>query len=112
LTLDPDHTALVIVECQNGVVGPASALPGLAEAAAPILPVIGRLARAARKAGVRVVHLTYVPTFDGRSTNQHTPLQQGIRAATSPRSNWRTRASASPSPAKPWPGRPLSTPRA
>jgi nicotinamidase-related amidase len=83
LTLDPDHTALVIVECQNGVVGPASALPGLAEAAAPILPVIGRLARAGRKAGVRVVHLTYVPTFDGRSTNQHTPLQQGIRAATS-----------------------------
>jgi biuret amidohydrolase len=75
LTLDRDHTALVIVECQNGVVGPASALPGLAEATAPILPVIGRLARAARKAGVRVVHLTYVPTFGGRSTNQHTPLQ-------------------------------------
>ncbi len=67
LTLDPDHTVLVIVECQNGVVGPDSALPGLAEAAAPVLPVIGRLARAARKAGVRVVHLTCEPVFDGRS---------------------------------------------
>jgi nicotinamidase-related amidase len=83
LTLDPEHTALVIVECQNGVVGPDSALPGLAEAAAPVLPVIGRLARAARKAGVRVVHLTYEPVFDGRSANQNTPLQQRIQTITS-----------------------------
>jgi nicotinamidase-related amidase len=83
LTLDPDHTALVVVECQTGTVGADSALPALAEAAVPILPVIGRLARAARKAGVRVVHLTYVPVFDGRSTNRNTPLQQGIQAATS-----------------------------
>ena len=83
LILEPDRTALVIVECQNGVVGPDSALPDLAAAAAPILPVIGRLARAARKAGVRVVHLTYEPVFDGRSANQNTPLQKGIHATTS-----------------------------
>jgi nicotinamidase-related amidase len=82
LTLEPEHTALVIVECQNGTVGPGSALPALAEAAAPILPVIGRLARVARKAGVRVVDLTFVPVFDGRSANRNTPLQQGIEAAT------------------------------
>jgi nicotinamidase-related amidase len=82
LTLEPEHTALVIVECQNGTVGLGSALPALAAAAAPILPVIGRLAQAARKAGVRVVHLTYVPVFDGHSANLNTPLQQGIRAAT------------------------------
>jgi nicotinamidase-related amidase len=83
LTLEPEHTALVIVECQNGVVGPAGALPELAAAAAPVLPVIGRLARAARKAGTRVVHLTYVPAFDGRSANRNTPLQQAIQAAMS-----------------------------
>jgi nicotinamidase-related amidase len=82
LSLEPDHTALVIVECQNGTVGPGSALPALAAAAAPILPVIRRLARAARKAGVRVVHLTYVPVFDGHSANLNTPLQQGMQAAT------------------------------
>jgi nicotinamidase-related amidase len=82
LILDPDRTALVIIECQNGVVGPDGALPDLAAAAAPVLPVIGRLAQAARKAGVRV-HLTYEPVFDGRSANQNTPLQQGIHATTS-----------------------------
>jgi nicotinamidase-related amidase len=82
LSLEPEHTALVIVECQNGTVGPGSALPALAAAAAPILPVIRRLAQAARKAGVRVVHLTYVPVFDGHSANLLTPLQQAIQAAT------------------------------
>jgi nicotinamidase-related amidase len=83
LTLVPDHTALVIVECQNGVVGPGSALSELAAAAAPILPAIGRLARAARKAGTPVVHLTYVPAFDGRSANRNTPLQQAIHSVVS-----------------------------
>jgi nicotinamidase-related amidase len=83
LTLEPEHTALVIIECQNGVVGPGSALPELAAAAAPVLPAIGRLARAARKAGTRVVHLTYVPAFGGRSMNRNTPLQQAIQPATS-----------------------------
>ncbi len=83
LTLAPDHTALVIVECQNGVVGPGSALSELAAAAAPVLPVIGRLARAARKAGTSVVHLTYVPAFDGRSANRNTPLQQAIQSVVS-----------------------------
>jgi nicotinamidase-related amidase len=83
LTLEPDHTALVIVECQSGMVGPDSPLPELAAAAAPVLPVIGRIARAARKAGTRVVHLTYVPAFDGRSTNRNTPLQQATHSVTS-----------------------------
>jgi nicotinamidase-related amidase len=83
LNLEPEHTALVVVECQNGTVGPDSALPALAEAAVPVLPVIARLARAARKAGVPVVHLTYVPTFDGRSTNRNTPLQHMMEPLTS-----------------------------
>jgi nicotinamidase-related amidase len=83
LTLPPEHTALVIVECQNGVVGPGSALPELAAAAAPILPAIGRIARAARKAGTPVVHLTYLPAFDGRSANRNTPLQQAIQSVVS-----------------------------
>src|SRR5260370_33322732 len=83
LTLAPDHTALVIVECQNGVVGPGSALSEPAAAAAPILPAIGRLARAARKAGTPVVHLPYVPAFDGRSANRNTPLQHAIHSVVS-----------------------------
>jgi biuret amidohydrolase len=78
VNLTPEHTALVVVECQGGTVGADSALPELKAAAAPILPVIARLARTARKAGARVVHLTYVPAFGGLSTNNVTPLQQAI----------------------------------
>ncbi len=78
MNLMPESTALVIVECQGGTVGADSALPDLREAAAPALPVIARLAQAARKAGARVVHLTYVPAFGGLSTNKATPLQQAI----------------------------------
>jgi biuret amidohydrolase len=78
VSLAPEHTALIIVECQDGTVGAGSALPDLAASAAPILPVIACVARAARKAGTRVVHLTYVPAFGGLSTNRVTPLQQAI----------------------------------
>ena len=78
VNLTPERTALVVVECQGGTVGAESALPELREAAAPALPVIARLAQAARKAGARVVHLTYVPAFGGLSTNRVTPLQQAI----------------------------------
>jgi nicotinamidase-related amidase len=79
LTLDPAHTALVVVECQNGVVGPDSTLPDVAAAAKPVLAEIGRLAHAAREAGARVVHLTYVPAFDNRSSNRNTPVLAAIQ---------------------------------
>lgn len=79
VTLSPENTALVVVECQNGVVGPGSSLPDLAVAAKPILPEISRLARAARRSGARVVHLTYVPAFDNRSSNRNTPVLAAIQ---------------------------------
>ena len=70
LPVEPGTTAVLIIECQNGVVGSQSALPALAEAAGSILPVIGRLAEGARQAGARVVHLTYVPAAGNRSSNR------------------------------------------
>jgi nicotinamidase-related amidase len=66
----PGDTALIIIECQAGVVGDISVLPALAKAAAPVLPVIGRLAHGARAAGALVVHLTYVPAVGNRSSNR------------------------------------------
>ena len=36
----PTHTALVLQEVQNGVVGPTSALPALAEAASDFEPAL------------------------------------------------------------------------
>ncbi len=56
--VDPAHTVLVTQECQGGVIGEHSALPGLAEAAAPIRPNLARLAIAARRAGVPVAPRT------------------------------------------------------
>jgi nicotinamidase-related amidase len=76
------ETALLVVECQNGVVGPTSMLPELAALAAPALATIGRLAAAAREAGVQVVHLTFVPHPGKASLNAKTPLLRATGSAT------------------------------
>jgi nicotinamidase-related amidase len=74
----PSETALLIIECQNGVVGEASVLPELAAAVRPSLPLIGRLAQGARDAGVQVVHLTFSPLAGNRSCNRKPLLFKGI----------------------------------
>jgi len=74
--LAPAHTALVLQEVQNGVVGTPSALPALAEAAAAV-DLIGncaRLARAARTAGVPVFHCTAEMRADGKGRNRNARL--------------------------------------
>ena len=73
-----------MIECQRGVVGDLSVLPDLAAAAQPVLETIGRLAREARRHGVTVVHLTYAPLAEGRSTNQRSSLTR----ATASTSTW------------------------
>ena len=56
----PSHTAVVTSEVQRGVIGDCSALPELAEAArdSGALANMAEVVRAARAAGVRVVHAT------------------------------------------------------
>jgi nicotinamidase-related amidase len=54
----PAHTALLTIEVQEDVVGEGSILPDLAAAATTMVPTIAALARAARTAGVVVVHGT------------------------------------------------------
>jgi nicotinamidase-related amidase len=80
---DPARTALVMIECQRGVVGDLSVLPDLAAAAEPVLETIGRLAREARRGGITVVHLTYAPLAEGRSTNLRSPLTRGTASTSS-----------------------------
>jgi nicotinamidase-related amidase len=77
---EPRTTALVLIECQRGVVGDLSVLPSLAESARPALAVMGRLAAGARATGVTVAHLTYRPVAGGRSASRRAPL---MRATTS-----------------------------
>ena len=77
----PEHTALVLQEVQNGVVGSPSVLPALAEAAAAV-GLIGncaRLARAARSVGVTVLHCTAESRDDGRGANTNARLFGGVK---------------------------------
>jgi nicotinamidase-related amidase len=63
---DPSATAVVCVECQNGVLGPASVLPQLAADSGDLVTNLRRLLDAARSAGIRVVHATYEGVIGGR----------------------------------------------
>jgi biuret amidohydrolase len=77
----PAHTALVLQEVQNGVVGSPSALPALAQAAADV-DLIGhcaQLARAARAVDVPVIHCTFEALAGGRGMNTNARLFAGVR---------------------------------
>jgi biuret amidohydrolase len=78
--LAPAHTALVLQEVQNGVVGTPSALPALAEAAAAVDLVdnCARLAQAARAASIPVFHCTAEMRADGQGRNRNARLFVGI----------------------------------
>jgi nicotinamidase-related amidase len=65
---NPDTTAIVCVECQNGVLGPESVLPALATDSADLVGNVRRLLDAARKFGARVVHATYEGSLGGQPT--------------------------------------------
>jgi nicotinamidase-related amidase len=78
--VDPAHTALVTQECQNGVIGDEAVLRDLAdEAHREAVPNIVRLARAARAAGVNVVHCLAVRRADDRGSNRNARLFLGTR---------------------------------
>jgi biuret amidohydrolase len=76
--------ALVIQECQRGVIGPDSLLPRLAEAAAPAVPFIARLAHGARRAGVPVVHSLATTRADGYAEPRNAPLYRMAASAGRP----------------------------
>ncbi|MEU9804001.1 cysteine hydrolase [Streptomyces sp. NPDC051000] len=74
--LDPATTALLTVECQNGVVGEESALPELAEEArdSGMLDRVAALVEAAREAGVQVLHAVAERRADGLGANANARL--------------------------------------
>lgn len=65
---DPNATAVVCVECQNGVLGAESVLPALAADSSELISSVRQLLDAARQFGARVVHATYDGAFGGRPT--------------------------------------------
>ncbi|MER5399105.1 cysteine hydrolase [Streptomyces sp. NPDC002599] len=74
--LDPAGTVLLTVECQQGVVGPDSALPELAREArsSGALGRIARLVGAAHESGVQVIHAVAERRPDGRGANRNARL--------------------------------------
>jgi len=82
---DLAHAALITSECQNGVIGPAAALPELAAAAATtVIPNGARLCAAARAAGIPVIHCTAGRRPDGRGSNTNARLFMAMRKASRP----------------------------
>lgn len=77
--VDPAHTAVVTQELQGGVVGTESALPQLAEAAAPVIPAVHRLVVAARGIGAPVVHCLAERRADGLGSNENARLFKGVQ---------------------------------
>jgi nicotinamidase-related amidase len=65
--VDPDHTTVVTMELQKGIVGDDAILPALPVAVrdSGLLAAAGTVCRAARTAGVRVVHQTMQSRPDG-----------------------------------------------
>ncbi|MEV5879556.1 cysteine hydrolase [Streptomyces sp. NPDC052101] len=74
--LDPVSTVLLTVECQQGVVGPDSALPELAREArsSGALRNVARLVAAAHDSGVQVVHAIAERRPDGRGASRNARL--------------------------------------
>ena len=79
--VEPSHTALVTQECQGGVIGPQAALPDLAATAAAVGMVdnIAALAKAARAAGLPVLHGVADRRPDGRGGNRNARLFMAMR---------------------------------
>ncbi|MFJ2239807.1 cysteine hydrolase [Streptomyces sp. NPDC087859] len=74
--LAPHSTVLLTVECQQGVVGPDSALPELAKEArsSGVLANVARLVAAAHESGIQVIHALAERRPDGRGANRNARL--------------------------------------
>ena len=79
--VEPGRTAVITSEVQGGVLGGPSTLPVLAEAAAEVglVPNIVRLVRAARAAGVQVIHCTAYRRADAKGANRNARLFRGVQ---------------------------------
>jgi nicotinamidase-related amidase len=73
----PGRAAVVLQECQRGVIGDLSFLPALAQPR--VVDNIATLATAARQAGVQVVHCIAQQRGDFKGTNTNAPLFAGAR---------------------------------
>ena len=78
----PWRAAVVTSEIQNGVLGEPSVFPQLAEVAREtMIPSMARLVKAARVAGVQVIHCTFSHRPDFKATNTNARLFMSARTS-------------------------------
>lgn len=84
--LAPSETALLMMECQEGIIGSGGRLGALAEAVERhgVVPRIQRLLEAARKAGAKVFHLTMARRTDGAGSLANCRLLAATRKSPTP----------------------------
>ena len=80
--LRPEDCSVLVFECQEGVVGAGSFLPGLAAAVRDggVLESIAGLLDSARSAGARVIYCTAEKRLDGVGNPFNTPIEMRLRA--------------------------------
>ncbi len=78
--LQPERCALLTMELQRGIVGDLSSLPPLRKSVAEsgLLARTGELARAARLAGVRVIHCTAAFRRDRAGSFRNVPMVNAL----------------------------------
>lgn len=78
--VQPERCALLTMEIQRGIVGDLTGLPELGKAVAEsgILARTGELARAARRAGVRVIHCTAAFRRDRAGSFRNVPMVNAL----------------------------------
>ncbi len=86
--LKPGETAVLVIECQEGVIGESSLLKGLVQAVQDggLVPRLARFLGFARSAGVPVFHCTVEKRADGLGDAFNTPLTASLRGRRSPMS--------------------------
>ena len=84
--VDPAHTAIVTVECQANVVGAGAVLPMLADEVrtAGVIENVATLVRAARAAGVDVIHCTARGRADRKGSSTNARLFRAVAKAPGP----------------------------
>jgi nicotinamidase-related amidase len=80
--LDPAHTGVLVFECQEGLIGKTSNLPGLVAAVrdGQVVDQIASLLSSARAAGSRVFYCTVQKRRDGVGNPFNTPIEMRLRA--------------------------------
>lgn len=83
--LCPERCALIIHECQRGVIGDLAGLPALAaNAQKGMIPTVAELIHAGRETGVTIIHCTAERRADGRGSNTNGRLFQYMRHVDNP----------------------------